>query len=234
MVKFTVPCFTNPQYELIALHPEHFLPYGCPFIVYDRGTRRYKSYVVATDMCLRESVDPGSPPFPPFYPYAPDRELRLRPNVYLVALNAEIKCRRYFAMISTSPPQIPLPDHVLSLMRRTMQLVELLYWRPTPMKGSERESVYAASLSRRRRNPNRMSRPDPAQIVEGSSEEEVEGDSQTPAYSLAPSRRRKFEWPADMDLEARMAYGRALMSGHGMLFLHLRKLYSLELCSYRS
>ncbi|KAH9972839.1 hypothetical protein BGW80DRAFT_346664 [Lactifluus volemus] len=59
-----------------------------------------------------------------------------------------------------------------------------------------------------------MSRPDPTRIVEMSSEEEGAEDSQIPSSSLAPSRRRKFEWPADMDLEARMAYGRAMMSGH--------------------
>jgi hypothetical protein len=29
--------------------------------------------------------------------------------------------------------------------------------------------------------------------------------------------RKKYGFPADMDLETRKAYGRALMSGHGML-----------------
>jgi hypothetical protein len=98
-----------------------------------------------------------------------------------------------------------------------MQLVELLYWQPIPTKGSKGESIYAATFSSRRRNPDRMSRPDPTRIVEMSSEEEGAEDSQIPSSSLTPSRRRKFEWPADMDLEARMAYGRAMMSGHGML-----------------
>ncbi|KAH9972838.1 hypothetical protein BGW80DRAFT_346663 [Lactifluus volemus] len=86
MAKFTVPCFTNPQYELIALHPEHFLPYGCPLTVYDHGTKSYKNYVVATDRCLRESVDPASPLFPPFYPRAVGRGTFFQPNVYLVTL----------------------------------------------------------------------------------------------------------------------------------------------------
>jgi hypothetical protein len=39
-------------------------------------------------------------------------------------------------------------------------------------------------------------------------------------YCQSPSikKRGKHGFPADMDLKARMAYGRALMSGHGVLF----------------
>jgi hypothetical protein len=33
------------------------------------------------------------------------------------------------------------------------------------------------------------------------------------------SRRSRLRWLADVDLETRIAYGRALMSGHGMLHL---------------
>ena len=32
------------------------------------------------------------------------------------------------------------------------------------------------------------------------------------------SRRSRLRWLADVDLETRIAYGRALMSGHGMLY----------------
>jgi len=57
---FTAPCFANPQYELVALHPEHFLPNGFPLTVYDHETGTYKNYVAARDRCLRETADPSS------------------------------------------------------------------------------------------------------------------------------------------------------------------------------
>lgn len=44
----------------------------------------------------------------------------------LVALNAEIKFRRYFEMTLHNPPTVPLPADVLSIMTRTMELMELL------------------------------------------------------------------------------------------------------------
>ncbi|KAH9988099.1 hypothetical protein BJV74DRAFT_840036 [Russula compacta] len=52
----------------------------------------------------------------------------MRPNVYLVVLNAELKFRRYLDMLNARPPSTPLPDDILSLMHRTNELVHLLYW----------------------------------------------------------------------------------------------------------
>ncbi|KAH9992714.1 hypothetical protein BJV74DRAFT_877832 [Russula compacta] len=218
-LNFTAPCFVNPQYELLALHPEHFLPNGSPLTVYDHATGEYKNYVAARDQCLRETVDPRSRRLPPFHHDAETREDFLHLNVYLVALNAEIKFRRYLEMVRARPPPTPLPDHVLSLMHRTIELVSLLYWRPTPTKGSKGERILAEKLASSRKNPGRASRPDPAKTMERRSSEEwgmeEEEDLQIPSNISAPSRRRqKFHWPEDMDLEARMAYGRALMSGH--------------------
>jgi hypothetical protein len=186
MTKFTAPCFDNPQYELVALHPEHFLPKGCPLLVYDHETRTYKNYVAARDRCLRETVDPSSHRLPPFRHRAVSGASS-KPDVYLVALNAEIKFRRYLKMVEATPPPTPLPDHVLSLIHRTIELVRLIYWQPTPTKGSKGERVLAQ------------------QKLAG---EEVPSNRR---------RARKFQWPDDWDLEARMAYGRALMGGPGML-----------------
>jgi len=213
MTKFTAPCFVNPQYELVALHPEHFLPNGCPLTVYDHGTGTYKNYVVAGDRCLRETVDPSSHRFPPFYHHAEARGVLFQPNVYLVALNAEIKFRRYLEMVEATPPPTPLPDDVLFLMRRTIELVGLLYWRPTPAKGSEGERVLAQKLARGRKNPGRAARPGPSKTTEGGSSEELE-TGEREAFQVPSRRRQKFHWPDDWDLEARMAYGRAMMSGH--------------------
>lgn len=227
MAKFNAPCYVNPQYELVALHPEHFLPNGSPLTVYDRATREYKNYVAARDRCLRETADPGSHRLPPFYH---DTELREDDgyghlNVYLVTLNAEIKFRRYLEMVNARPPATPLPDHILSLMDRTIELVNLIYWRPTLTKGSKGERILIEKHKSRRKDPGRASRPDPAKTIERGSSKEMdeEDDLQIASNISAPSQRhRKFDWPEGMDQEARMAYARALMSGHGMLyFLHL-------------
>lgn len=216
MAKFDIQSFVNPQYELVVLHPEHFLPNGCPLTVYDHATEEYKNYVAAEDRCLRETIDPSSHLFPPFYHTAQDREMLSKLNVYLVALNAEIKLGRYFEMVDATPPTTPLPDHVLSLMRRTIELVDLLYWVPTPTKGSEGEKVLAKNLALSRRNPGRSSRPGTTKTTEKESSEELEIPEE--GASHVPSKRRKrFQWPPGMDLAARKAYGRALMSGHGML-----------------
>jgi hypothetical protein len=94
---------------------------------------------------------------------------RVRPhrlNIFLVILNAEIKFRRYLQM-SARNPSLSLPADFLSLMRRTLQLVDLLYWMSTtPTKGSPGEEIMAGTRSRRR-NPAGKSRPGPLVMIEG-------------------------------------------------------------------
>jgi hypothetical protein len=116
-------------------------------------------------------------------------------NVFLVVLNAGIKFERYFKMIQLHPPAIPLPDDVLTLMKRTMQLVDLIYWVPVPREGSTGEKI-AAWIADRRRSQE---------------------DETAPGMSPASARRWTRYLMANMDLETRKAYGSAIMSGHGML-----------------
>ncbi len=188
--------------------------------VYDPITASYKHYVAATDRCLRESSDPSSPRLPPFHHVSEDRDPVCRLNVFLVVINAEIKFRRYFEM---EPPTTPLPADVINLMRRTMGLVDLLYWKPVPKKGSRGEEVMAKRLAGRRKNPQRAARSDPKTAIERESSEESMIQEPTASGSHAVlSRRSRLRWLADVDLETRMAYGRALMSGHGMLQLRSR------------
>jgi hypothetical protein len=144
----------------VALHPEHFLPLGSMLTVYDVGTATYKHYVAASDRCLRESPHPSSPRLPAFHHVSEDREpIYHRLNVFLVIINAEIKFRRYFAM---AQPTTPLPADVIHLMHRTITLVDLLYWKPVPEKGSRGEEVVAEMLASRRKNPPRL---DPAKAI---------------------------------------------------------------------
>jgi hypothetical protein len=72
-----------------------------------------------------------------------------------------------------------------------VELVDLLYWNPVPTKGSQGEVEFAKRMKYCQSNT----------IEKGSREKSLRG----------------YRFPADMDLEARKAYGRALMSGHGVL-----------------
>lgn len=220
----------------MAIHPEHFLPYGSILPVCRSATSTPRSYVPASDRRLRESPEPDSPYLPAFRHLSESRRTFEHLNVFLVILNAEIKFHRYLRMISQNPPTTPLPADVLALMHLTIALVDLLYWKPVPTKGSPGEAVLAEMVNYRRKNPQRTRRPDPVKTMErGLSEErEMVGDDEVDNLSGSRSNsghRRKFCWPADTDLETRKAYGRALMSGHGMLSFHLhesspRNLYS--------
>ena len=187
--------------------------------VCDPITNICKAYVVARDRVLRESSDPSSPRFPPFHHVTESRSVPNHLNVFLIALNAEIKFRRYFGMIQPNPPTVPLPDDVLNTMSRTMELMELLYWRPLPTKGSPGEKIYAEAVAYGRQNPVRGARPDPTSTIERSSSEEAEMDVGEDVQSLRRIAAVRLPWPEDADLETRMAIGRALMSGHGLFLV---------------
>lgn len=226
--KFNANSFLDPEYELVALHPEHFIPGGSPLTVYDATTSTYKNYVAASDQCLRESHDPSSPRFPTFRHHSPSRDYPKNLNVFLVIINAEIKFRRYFEMIRLQPAPTPLPNDVLSLMRRTMELVDLIYWKPTPTKGSSGEAIVADEITNSRRNRERFARPDPAKGIErGTSEEQQEEEEDRPRKATTSSRRKRLRWLADVDLETRRAYGTAIMGGHGG-FLRLSSSWTMH------
>ncbi len=94
-------------------------------------------YVPSRDRRLRESIEPDSARLPPFRHDFQNRDETHDLNTFLVAINAEIKFRRYLKMIQEHPPTTALPDDVLALMRRVVELVDLLYWVPVPTKGSK-------------------------------------------------------------------------------------------------
>ncbi|EDR06424.1 uncharacterized protein LACBIDRAFT_300062 [Laccaria bicolor S238N-H82] len=131
----------------------------------------------------------------------------------LVALNADIKFRCYFKMIQQNPPTTTLPDDVLELMGRVVELVDLLYWVPVPTKVSMGCTIQAEKAPLK---PGRAGRSSQLQYTEAASDEEgrMEG-SPTPSKVCKMSKRhRRFAWPADEDSEMRKAYGTALMCGH--------------------
>jgi hypothetical protein len=64
-------------------------------------------------------------------------------NIFLVILNAEMRFQHYFKSIRDHQPLIPLPSDILNLMHRTVELVELIYWKPFPEKGTKGHDILA-------------------------------------------------------------------------------------------
>ena len=170
VIQFDSSSFTNPEYELVTLHPEHFLPYGSVLAIYHSVTAP-TTYVPARDRRLRTSPEPDSARLPAFRHVTRSGTNR-HLNVFLVVLNAEIKFRRYFHMVDQHPPTTPLPVDVLNLKRLTIKLVDILYWKPVPTEGSRGEAVYHKLMEQARKNPERTARPDSEKMKErGSSKD---------------------------------------------------------------
>jgi len=116
----------------------------------------------------------------------------------------------------------PLPNDVLALMKRTMELVDLLYWTPAPSKLTEQ--VVAASFANRQQYPTRTACLNPmTNAMENTMERVVtdETGKMPDVRELSLSRYKRMRWFRDADFNSRMAYGRAVMSGHGKLSLSL-------------
>ena len=120
-------------------------------------------------------------------------------------------------MIQQQPPTTALPDDVLALMRRVVELVDLLYWVPVPTEGSKGYAMQTQRAFMKRKNPERAGRSSQPQYTETTSDEEggIKGlPTPTEAWKLA-KRSRRIDWLTFPDVESRKAYGSALMSGHG-------------------
>ncbi|TFK61668.1 hypothetical protein BDN72DRAFT_883045 [Pluteus cervinus] len=127
------PAFLNAQYELVALHPKHFLPNNSELLVYNHSTPRptKKAYVIGSDNNLREWLGEGvSGPRIPVFSFD-CRPARKQLNPFLVILNAVIKFKRYDRITS---PKDPLPSETTELMEKTKELVALIYWKPSALQ----------------------------------------------------------------------------------------------------
>ena len=121
-------------------------------------------------------------------------------------------------MCQQQPPTTALPDDVLALMRRVVELVDLLYWVPVPTEGSKGYAMQTQRAFMKRKNPERAARSSQPQYTEATSDEEGGMKSlptPTEAWKLA-KRSRRIDWLAFPDVESRKAHGSALMSGHGI------------------
>ncbi len=95
---------------------------------------------MATDHVLREQTadDPDTVPkrFPPFRFIGTRNQVGHTVNPFLVILAAEIKFRRYLA---ANGPQLPLVYD--SLMRKTIQVADLLYFLPADHGSAFRDPI---------------------------------------------------------------------------------------------
>lgn len=181
--------------------------------VYHRQTGGHTNYVASSDRLLRQSSNPGSARLPPFGHENQQRTTLNKLNAFLVALNAEIKFRRYFQEQQLNRQSSPLPADVLALMHSCIELVNLIYWTPQPTAGSQGRAILDEKIAMALRHPTRAVRPDPAKMIESSSGEEMEMDDVVVPATGTPSQRRG--WFANANAEERRAYGAMLMSGIG-------------------
>ena len=113
------------MYELVALFPENFLPAKKVLLRYDPEQGSPRIYVPSPDHRLRESPgDLTCPQLPPFS--GPTRQPDAQLNPFLVILSTESLFRIY---LDSTSPQL-LPNDVLELMKATIELVDLIYWKP--------------------------------------------------------------------------------------------------------
>ena len=119
--------FANVTYELVILHPKHFLPCGSVLPVYSGDEYAPTFYQVAPDGVLRRSpANLESPRLPPFSFNAGFREAEFdHLNPLLVAISSQIKFRRY-----QRSDWLTLEEHYRLLMAKTKTLVDAIYWKP--------------------------------------------------------------------------------------------------------
>ena len=203
----------------MALHPEHFLPGSSALTAYERanGQASRQSHVSAPDRTLRKS--PGTndcPRFPTFcYEYARSGVLSL--NAFLVILNADVKFRRYLKMPT---PANPLPADVMELIHKTVELVDLIYWKPAIRPGTYAEECfqeYAAT------DLNYDS--DDSQV--GMRIEESILGTQQVFHSVGGHGSLL----SGSTLQERREYGQYLLSGRGKPSCHGRPLHDLKIFS---
>jgi hypothetical protein len=118
--------FNNITFELLVLHPDHFLPENTPLPIRDRATNTWTNYTVQ-DMELKDGSGIPLAPFPD--PNSLHRGQAINP--LLVTMNAQLKLSYHQTHYAYA-----YPPHIASKMRQVERLYELIYFAPTPTEGS--------------------------------------------------------------------------------------------------
>ena len=119
--------FMDAQYEMVLLHPEHFLPCGTSLGFCTKSGSDHqlssKYYVVRHDCTLQEAPGTEDCSCLPTFSFGVCSGHLLNP--FLVILSAEINFQHYRRMELP-----PLSLDVKNLIDLTIKLVELIYWEP--------------------------------------------------------------------------------------------------------
>lgn len=131
-------------------------------------------------------------------------------------MNAEHRFRHYFDFVPPSTESTPLPEDVLSLMNRSIELVNLIYWEPTPVPGSNGKVIHDQSQVGLR-NEGRVARPQgPLPDIGSRQEIDMEDDDaeedDADDDDAAPARLR-LKWLRVADEKARRAYLSRMIAG---------------------
>jgi hypothetical protein len=93
-LQFKSSSFTNPEYKLVAIHSEHFLPFGSVLPIFYFAALPSTLYVSPEDGRLYKLSSPNSLSLPKFHDVIERCRIE-HLNVFLVILNAEIKFHQY-------------------------------------------------------------------------------------------------------------------------------------------
>jgi len=169
-----------------------------------------KTYVVAPDRTLREcpgtdaTTCPRLPSFSFDDRYRSDANLELL-NPLLPILNAHIKFRRYLRPRAT-PPANPLPPYARALIIKTIQLADLIYWKPdTQAAAANQQAPVPAEMGASEGNPSSIHDDDiEMQAATGAGESGEGLNAPGPGATV----------------EERMDYMECMLSGHGKPHIH--------------
>lgn len=194
--------------------------------ILDPETATEKSYVPSQDRRLRETQDIASPRLPPFS--GPNRIPQVNP--LMVILSGEIKFRRFIRDLPQSPFPQSLPADVMDLIHKTINLVDLIYWKPEPREGTQGHKIYMQRFDSARRNDTRKAQSSKRGEDKGASDNAMNSSGSNSGTEYAHnrsqgSRRREFSFPEGASLERRRKIASLLMSGHGRLSSTVLRLY---------
>ncbi|KAF5316442.1 hypothetical protein D9619_006127 [Psilocybe cf. subviscida] len=137
--------FSNAEYELVVLRPDHFLPIGSTITMHtqrpvDPSRLVGKLYMVGEDGALREDYDAKSPRFPAFSAFNARDDIH-RVNPFLVILKADLAFQRLRRLGDDVTQR--LCSEYAELVDLTMQVADAIY-HPSVVRAASR--AYFAQL----------------------------------------------------------------------------------------
>ncbi|KAJ7655391.1 hypothetical protein B0H17DRAFT_1214102 [Mycena rosella] len=115
-------------YEVILLHPEHFLANGAPLPIFDSTTNQWVCYTVQDG----ELKDPSGNRLAPFQDPADPAVRRAALNPLFFTINAYLKIEYHNSRYSSQ-----FPSCTVEIIELIKKLYELIYFLPAPQLGSD-------------------------------------------------------------------------------------------------